>query len=105
MNRKTLGFFRDAEASTLAKQIHSIEHARFRCRKSWIAHGRSYWDLLDKNGVVGNIYVTKSHDCMMWYLWKRVGDQARPFWRCVPKMNLTVKEIERILSAQSWTCI
>lgn len=97
---------RDSESERLAKQIHNIEHAKFRCRRAWNVNDKSRWDLLDNNGNIGEIWLEKSGDCMMWYLWKRYSDQARHFWKCVPADHcMTVREIERFLNAQSWTCI
>ena len=93
------------EAGKLARQIHGIENAKFRCRKSWLVNERGNWDLLDAENKVGDIWASQSEDSMMWYLWKRYDDQARLFWKCVPRMHLAVGEIERILKAQSWICI
>lgn len=106
MNKKWLGFFRGrkVESARLAKQIHDIENAKFRCRKAWALHDRTRWDLLDANDNVGKIWLEVSDDCMVWYLWRRYPDQARLFCKCVPKANLDVIVIERVLNAQPWTC-
>ena len=87
------------ESRILAQKIYEIEHADanqwyFWCKeevKSWI--------------IAQDIRLELSEDYMMFYLWKRFPDQARAFFKAVPKMRYDVDQIESILKAQAWICI
>lgn len=90
---------RKKESKFLAKKIYDIEHAHWKVRRDWLKNNVSSWELTD------NIFLHESEDCMMWYLWLNRDDQARSFFKAVPKMFLTMKSIRDILKAQPWVCI
>jgi len=41
----------------------------------------------------------------MWYLFKTLPDQARYFFKAVPRFCYGVETINNILEAQAWTCL
>ena len=84
----------------MAEEIYDIEHAPFSVRKEWILEHKECWELS------GNIYMTKSENCMVWNLWKYYDDQPEAFWKCVPISGTnSKKDIENIIKAQVWLCI
>ncbi len=84
----------------IAEEIWEIENASFQQKKEWILNDVKSFRLCD-----GIIWMKESDDHMLWYLWQVPYDQVKSFWKCVPKMYQSKRDIARILKAQHWSCI
>lgn len=89
----------DKESRILAEKVYDIEHANYRQQKEWQEQG------VTKHKLTDNVYMEKSDDHMVWYLWKTFPDQARLFCKVVPSFHLYADSIESILKSQGWVCI
>ena len=78
------------ESGRLALGIHDIEHADFKTKMEWMKNGIMHWHLTDK---------------LMWYLFKSFDDQARYFFKAVPKFEYPVETLNALLEAQPWCCL
>lgn len=84
------------EARQLAEKIYEIENSFY---KKASETDKCHWRLTD------SIKMELSEDHLMFYLWKRFPDQARSFFKAVPRMFYSVEKIEKMLKIQSWVCI
>lgn len=87
------------ESRVLAKKVYEIENANYKQKREWHEKGVTTFKLAE------DVYMNKSDDHMVWYLWKRFPDQAREFCKIVPAFFLYPDTIEKILNAQGWVCI
>ena len=84
----------------IAEKIYEIENAHSKQMKEWIKQN------VTRHKLTYDIYMEKSDDCMMWYLWKYdPGKCEYGYFKCVPKMHYQKDVIERILEAQHWCWI
>ena len=84
------------ESAVLAKKIYEIENSFY---KKESEADKCCWQLTN------SIKMELSEDHMMFYLWKQFPDQARSFFKAVPRMFYSVDKIEKMLKIQSWVCI
>ena len=94
-----MGKLFDNESRVLAKKVYEIENANYRQQKEWREQG------ITKHKLADNVYMEKSDDHMMWYLWKNLPDKARQFCKVVPAFHFYPITITRILKSQPWVCI
>lgn len=87
------------ESGRLALGIHDIEHADFKTKLEWMKKGTMHWHLTD------NVRLEISTDKFMWYLFKSFDDQARYFFKAVPKFEYPVETLNALLEAQPWCCL
>lgn len=87
------------ESGRLALGIHDIENADVRKKNEWLRDGVMHWHLTD------DVRLEISTDKLMWYLFKTLPDQARYFFKAVPRFCYGVETINNILEAQAWTCL
>ena len=87
------------ESRILAEKVYEIENANYRQQKEWREHG------VTKHKLTDNVYMEKSDDHMMWYLWKFSPVERREKCKVVPSFHLYPESIERILKSQGWVCI
>ena len=57
-----------------------------------------------KEKIHDKLWIELSNDMDTWFIWKRYSDQARPFFKTIPKKLLSFREIEKMLSNQPWIC-
>lgn len=87
------------ESKILAEKVYEIESANYRQKKEWREQG------ITKHLISENVYMEKSDDHMMWYLWKFRSTERRELFKAVPALSLYPNTIEKILKAQPWVCI
>jgi len=87
------------ESGRLALGIYDIENADFKTKNEWLRDNVLHWHLTD------NVRLEISTDRMIWYLLKFYPDQARCFFKAVPKFRYDVSAINAILEAQAWQCL
>lgn len=90
---------RRRESEDLAEKVYEIQNANFRQVREWYTNGVKRWRLSE------SVWMEKSEDHMMWYLWKSMPDQAREFFKAVPAMHFYPDRIAKVLDAQPWVCV
>lgn len=84
----------------IAEKIYEIENAGFKQIKEWRKQN------ITRHKLTDDIYMERSDDCIMWYLWKYNPDKGEyGYFKCVPKLYHTKDTIKKILEAQSWCWI
>lgn len=84
----------------IAERIYEIENAGSKQRKEWREQN------LTRHKLTDDIYMTRSEDCIMWYLWKYNPDKCEyGYFKCVPSLYYGKDAIEKLLEAQSWCWI
>ena len=84
----------------IAEKIYEIENADFKQVKEWRKNNVTTWKLTD------DIYMEESEDCMCWYLWKYNEDKGEyGYFKVVPRMRYSKKNIVKMLKAQRWAWI
>ena len=94
-----MGKLFDKESRILAKNVYEIENANYRQQKEWRDQG------ITKHKLADNVYMEKSDDHMMWYLWKFSPVERREKCKVVPAFHFYPRTIEKILKSQPWVCI
>ena len=89
----------DKESRMLAEKVYEIESANYRQIKEWREQG------ITKHLISDHVYLEKSDDRMMWYLWKFSPVERRELCKAVPALHFYPKTIEKILKSQPWVCI
>ena len=78
------------ETKQIAERLYALE--------------RTKRDLYCKEKIHDKLWIELSNDMTTWLIWKRYSDQARPFFKTIPKKLLSFREIEKMLSNQPWIC-
>lgn len=90
----------------LAEKIFEIENMTSKkFRESGLPGDFASFRKQDSYKLTDDIFMEKSVDCMMWYLWNHHQELSRPFFKAVPRMNFSKATIEKILSDTPWSCI
>ena len=87
------------ESRILAKKLYEIENADYRQQREWREKG------ITRHMISDDVYMEKSDDHMMWYLWKFRATERRELCKAVPAFHFYPDTIEKILKAQPWVCI